>query len=150
LTVAKPIAAGLPLGAILVTQEVADAISAGKHGTTFGGGPLACRVALEFFAIIEDERLLDHVSRVGAYFHQELTNLRDKFALAKEVRGRGLMLALDLNVPSRPYSDAALDAGVLINSTHDTTLRFLPPFIVEEKHVDKTIKVLKRLLKKKF
>jgi predicted acetylornithine/succinylornithine family transaminase len=150
LTVAKPIAAGLPLGAIIVTQEIADVISAGKHGTTFGGGPLACRVALEYFAILEDEHLLDRVNRVGAYFHQELTNLRDTFANVKEVRGRGLMLALDLNVPSRPYSDAALAAGILINSTHETTLRFLPPFILEEKHVDKTIKVLKKLLKKKL
>jgi predicted acetylornithine/succinylornithine family transaminase len=150
LTVAKPIAAGLPLGAIIVTQEIADVISAGKHGTTFGGGPLACRVALEYFAILEDEHLLEHVNRVGAYFHQELTNLRDTFASVKEVRGRGLMLALDLNVLSRPYSDAALAAGVLINSTHETTLRFLPPFILEEKHVDKTIKLLKKLLKKKL
>ena len=150
LTVAKPIAAGLPLGAIIVSQEIADAISAGKHGTTFGGGPLACRVALEYFAILEDEQLLDHVNKVGAYFHQQLENLRENFAIVKEVRGRGLMLALELNVPSRPYSDAALAAGVLINSTHDTTLRFLPPFIVEEKHIDKTVKVLKKLLKKKL
>jgi len=150
LTTAKPIAAGLPLGAIIVTQEVAEVISAGKHGTTFGGGPLACRVALEFLSILEDEHLLDHVKKIGAYFHQELTNLQDKFAVVKEVRGRGLMLAMELNVPSRPYSDAALAAGVLINSTHDTTLRFLPPFIVEEKHIDKALKVLKKLLKKKL
>ena len=150
LTVAKPIAAGLPLGAIIVSQEVADVISAGKHGTTFGGGPLACRVALEYFSILEDDHLLDHVNKVGAYFHQELTNLKDTFAIVKEVRGRGLMLALDLDVPSRPYSNAALAAGVLINSTHETTLRFLPPFIVEEKHIDKAVKVLKKLLKKKL
>ncbi len=150
LTVAKPIAAGLPLGAIIMTQAVADLISAGKHGTTFGGGPLACRVALEFLAIVEDEHLLDHVTKVGNYFREELVNLQDKFAAVKEVRGRGLMLALDLNVPSRPYSDAALEAGVLINSTHDTTLRFLPPFITEEKHIDKAVKVLKKLLKKKL
>jgi len=150
LTVAKPIAAGLPLGAIIMSQEVADVIGAGKHGTTFGGGPLACRVALEFLSVLEEEHLLDHINRVGAYFHQELVNLRDNFAVVKEVRGRGLMLALDLNVPSRPYADAALEAGILINSTHETTLRFLPPFIVEEKHVDKTIKTLKKLLKKKI
>jgi acetylornithine/N-succinyldiaminopimelate aminotransferase len=150
LTVAKPIAAGLPLGAIILDQKIADVISAGKHGTTFGGGPLACRVALEFLAILEEEHLLDHVNKMGAYFHQELINLRDRFAIAKEVRGRGLMLALDLNVSSRPYADAVLEAGILINSTHDTTLRFLPPFIVEEKHIDKTIKTLKRLFKKKL
>jgi acetylornithine/succinyldiaminopimelate/putrescine aminotransferase len=150
LTIAKPIAAGLPLGAIIVTQQVADVISTGKHGTTFGGGPLACRVALEFLSIIEDEHLLDHVKKVGSYFHEELVNLRDKLAVVKEVRGRGLMLALDLNVQSRPYADAALEAGVLINSTHETTLRFLPPFIIEEKHIDKAVKVLKKLLKKKL
>jgi len=150
LTTAKPIAAGLPLGAIIVTQEVADVISAGKHGTTFGGGPLACRVALEFLSILDDERLLDHVKKVGDYFHQELTNLQDKFAIVKETRGRGLMRALELKVPSKPYADAALEAGVLMNSTHETTLRFLPPFIVEEKHIDKAVKVLKKLLKKKY
>jgi acetylornithine/N-succinyldiaminopimelate aminotransferase len=149
LTTAKPIAAGLPLGAIMVTQEVADVISAGKHGTTFGGGPLACRVALEFLSILQDDNLLGHVQKIGAYFHQELINLQDKFAVVKEVRGRGLMLALDLNVPSRSFADAALQEGVLFNSTHDTTLRFLPPFIVEEKHIDKAVKVLKKLLKKK-
>ena len=150
LTVAKPIAAGLPLGAIIVTQPVADVISAGKHGTTFGGGPLACRVALEFLSILEEDHLLDHVNKVGAYFHQELVNLQNNFAVVKEIRGRGLMLALDLNVPSRPYADAALAAGVLMNSTHETTLRFLPPFIIEEKQVDKAVKLLKKLLKKKF
>jgi predicted acetylornithine/succinylornithine family transaminase len=149
LTTAKPIAAGLPLGAIMVTQQIADVISAGKHGTTFGGGPLACRVALEFLSILQDDNLLAHVQKVGGYFHQELVNLQDKFAIVREVRGRGLMLALDLNVPSRPFADAALENGVLMNSTHETTLRFLPPFIIEEKHVDKAVKVLKKLLKKK-
>jgi acetylornithine/N-succinyldiaminopimelate aminotransferase len=150
LTLAKPIAGGFPLGAIVGNEKIAAAISAGKHGTTFGGGPLACRVALEFLAILEDEGLLARVQKVGAYMHGELTNLLNNFAVVKEVRGRGLMLALDLNVPSRPYVDAALELGVLMNSTHDTVIRFLPPFILEEKHVDKAVKVLKRVLKKKF
>lgn len=150
LTLAKPIASGVPLGAILVNDEIASAIGQGKHGTTFGGGPLACRVALEFLSILEDENLLEHNRKVGAYFHSELTNLQDKLAIVKEVRGRGMMLALDLNVPSRPYVDAAMQEGVLFNSTHDTVIRMLPPFITEEKHVDKAVKVLKRLLKKKL
>jgi acetylornithine/N-succinyldiaminopimelate aminotransferase len=149
LTLAKPIAGGLPLGAIVMNEKIAGAISAGKHGTTFGGGPLACRVALEFLAIVE-EGLLEHVQKVGSYLHGELTNLLNTFAVVKEVRGRGLMLALDLNVPSKPYVDAALEAGVLMNSTHDTVIRFLPPFITEEKHVDKVVKVLRKVLKKKF
>jgi predicted acetylornithine/succinylornithine family transaminase len=150
LTLAKPIAGGLPLGAILVTEEIASALSAGKHGTTFGGGPLACRAALEFLNVIEEEHLLEHVRKVGAYFHGELTNLRDNLSIVKEVRGRGLMLALDLNVPSRPYVDLAIEQGVLLNSTHETTIRMLPPFIIEEKHVEKAIKTLKKVLKKKL
>jgi len=150
LTLAKPIASGVPLGAILVNDEIAGALGQGKHGTTFGGGPLACRVALEFLSILDDENLLEHNRKVGAYFHSELTNLQDKFAIVKEVRGRGMMLALDLNVPSRPYVDAAMQEGVLFNSTHDTVIRMLPPFITEEKHVDKAVKTLKKLLKKKL
>jgi acetylornithine/N-succinyldiaminopimelate aminotransferase len=150
LTLAKPIAGGFPLGAILVSEEIAGAISAGKHGTTFGGGPLACRVALEYLAILEEDRLLEHVRRVGGYFHSELNNLLTNFAIVKEVRGRGLMLALELNVPSKAYVNAALEQGVLMNSTHETTIRMLPPFLIEEKHVDKTIKTLKKLLKKKL
>jgi len=150
LTLAKPIAGGVPLGAILVTDEIASALGQGKHGTTFGGGPMACRTALEFLAVMEDDRLLERIRRVGAYFHGELTNLKNNLAIVKEVRGRGLMLAIDLNVPSRPYVDAALAAGVLFNSTHDTVIRMLPPFIVEEKHVDKAVRVLKKLLKKKM
>jgi predicted acetylornithine/succinylornithine family transaminase len=150
LTLAKPIAGGLPLGAILLTEEIASALGAGKHGTTFGGGPLACRAALEYLNVIEEDHLLEHVRKVGAYFHGELTNLRDNLSIVKEVRGRGLMLALDLNVPSRPYVDAALEQGVLFNSTHETTIRMLPPFIIEEKHVDKAVKTLKKVLKKKL
>jgi predicted acetylornithine/succinylornithine family transaminase len=150
LTLAKPIASGIPLGAILLSEEIAASLGQGKHGTTFGGGPLACRVALEFLSVLEDDNLLEHNRKVGAYFHGELTNLQDKFSVVKEVRGRGLMLAIDLNVPSRPYVDAAMEEGVLFNSTHDTVIRMLPPFIVKEKHVDKAIKVLKRLLKKKL
>jgi len=150
LTLAKPIAGGFPLGAIVVSDEIAAAISAGKHGTTFGGGPLACRVALEYLAILEEENLLEHVRKVGGYFHSELNNLLTNFAIVKEVRGRGLMLALDLDVPSKPYVNAALEQGVLMNSTHETTIRMLPPFLIEEKHVDKTIKTLKKLLKKKL
>jgi acetylornithine/N-succinyldiaminopimelate aminotransferase len=147
--IAKPIAAGLPLGAFLVKEEFATAISAGQHGTTFGGGPLACRVALEFLAIVEDEKLLENVNKVGAYLHQELKGVVEKRAAAKEVRGRGLIQGIELDIPARPIVDAGLAEGVLFNSTQDTVVRFLPPFLLEEKHVDKGIRVLKKLLGKK-
>ena len=144
--IAKPIAAGLPLGAFLAKEEFASAISPGQHGTTFGGGPLACRVALEFLAIVEEERLLENVNRVGAYLRQALNDLVGKRAAAKEVRGRGFIQGIQLEVPARPIVDAALAEGVLFNSTQDTVVRFLPPFLLEEKHVDKGVRVLKKLL----
>lgn len=148
-SIAKPLAAGLPLGAFIAREEIATAMSAGKHGTTFGGGPLACRVALEYFAILEEEHLLEQVTRVGGYLNQKLNELKSNFASVREVRGRGMMQALELDVPTRGFVDAALAEGVMINSTADTVIRLLPPFLLEEKHVDKGIKVLRKLLKKR-
>src|SRR5258705_11538563 len=146
--IAKPIAAGLPLGAFIAREEFASAISAGQHGTTFGGGPWACRVALEYFAIIEDEGLLENVSRVGAYLQERLKSLAGRYAAVQEVRGRGLIQGLQLAIPARPIVEQALAEGILLNSTQDTVLRFLPPFLLQEKHVDKGIRVLKKLLGK--
>ena len=147
--IAKPIAAGLPLGAFIAKEEFASAISAGQHGTTFGGGPLACRVALEFLAIVEEEKLLENVNKVGAYLREELLGLVKKCAAAQEVRGRGFIQGIQLDIPARPIVDAGLAEGVLFNATQDTVVRFLPPFVLEEKHVDKGIRVLKKLLGKK-
>jgi len=146
-TIAKPLAAGLPLGAFVAKEKFASAISPGKHGTTFGGGPLTTRTALEYLSIIEDEKLLERVTRVGAYLHNELLELKDKYkSLVKEARGRGMIQALELTVPGRPIVDAALPEGVLLNVTQETTLRLLPPFLLGEEHVDKAIRVLKKVL----
>jgi len=147
--IAKPLAAGLPLGAFLAKEDFASAISVGQHGTTFGGGPLACRVALEYLAIVEDEKLLENVVRVGAYLQQELNLLVERYAAVQTARGRGLIQGLQLEVPARPIVEQALAEGVLFNSTQDTVLRFLPPFLLQQKHVDKGIRVLKKLLGKK-
>ncbi len=147
--IAKPIAAGLPLGAFLVKEDFATAISAGQHGTTFGGGPLACRVALEFLAVVEDEKLLENVQRVGGYLTQQLDEIVSKKAAAKQRRGRGFIQGVELEIPARPIVDEALAEGVLFNSTQDTVVRFLPPFLLEEKHVDKGVRVLKKLLSKR-
>jgi len=147
--IAKPIAAGLPLGAFLAKEEFASAISHGQHGTTFGGGPLTCRVALEYLAIVEEEKLLENVARVGGYLHDQLQAVVHQYAAAQEVRGRGFMQAIQLEIPARPIVDQALVEGLLFNSTQDTVVRFLPPFLLQEKHVDKGIRVLKKLLGKK-
>jgi predicted acetylornithine/succinylornithine family transaminase len=148
-TIAKPIAAGVPLGAFLSKQHFASAISPGQHGTTFGGGPLACRVGLEYLAIVEQERLLENVVKVGGYLHQQLVDLVAKYAATREARGRGFIQGLVLDIPARPLVEQALAENVLFNATQDTVLRFLPPFLLEEKHVDKGIRVLKKLLGKR-
>lgn len=147
--IAKPIAAGLPLGAFIAKEEFASAISPGQHGTTFGGGPLACRVALEFLSIVEDENLLDNVKKVGAYLQQQLQGIVAKRAVAVAVRGRGFIQGIQLEIPARPIVDEALAEGVLFNATQDTVVRFLPPFLLEEKHVDRGIRVLNKLLGKR-
>jgi predicted acetylornithine/succinylornithine family transaminase len=147
--IAKPIAAGLPLGAFLAKEEFASAIGPGQHGSTFGGGPLACRVALEFLAIVEEEKLLDNVNKVGAYLRHSLQQIVEKRGAAREVRGRGFIQGIQLEIPARPIVDAGLAEGVLFNATQDTVVRFLPPFLLEEKHVDKGVRVLKKLLGKK-
>ncbi len=144
--IAKPIAAGLPLGAFLVKEEFASAISPGQHGTTFGGGPLACRVALEYLSILEDEKLLQNVNQVGAYLTKGLQEIVARYEVAQEVRGRGMIQGLQLSIPARPIVEQALSEGVLFNSTQDTVLRFLPPFLLHEKHIDKGFRVLRKLL----
>jgi acetylornithine/N-succinyldiaminopimelate aminotransferase len=147
--IAKPIAAGIPLGAFLAREGVASAISVGQHGTTFGGGPLACRVALEYLSILDEDKLLENVARVGAYLQQELKTITEKYAAAQEIRGRGFIQGLVLEIPARPIVEQALAEGVLFNSTQDNVLRFLPPFLLQEKHVDKGVRVLKKSLGKK-
>jgi acetylornithine/N-succinyldiaminopimelate aminotransferase len=147
-TIAKPLAAGLPLGAFIAREQLSTALGFGKHGTTFGGGPLACRVALEYLKILQEENLLENVRRVGAYLQQQLKSIVDDFEIALEVRGLGFMQALELSVPARPIVEAAQVQGVLFNSTQETALRFLPPFLLEEEHVDKGMRVLRKILKK--
>jgi predicted acetylornithine/succinylornithine family transaminase len=146
LCIAKPLAAGLPLGAFLAKEHFAQHITPGKHGTTFGGGPLTCRVALEYLAIIEDENLLERVRRVGAYLSQKLREFVDKFDIAVEARGVGAIQALQLNIPGKPIMDGALENGLLISVTQENVLRFLTPYLLEEKHVDSGMRTLRKQL----
>lgn len=147
-TVAKPLAAGLPLGAILTTNEVATAIHPGLHGTTFGGGPLACAVALAVIETIERDGLLKHVLEVGGYMQRELTALKAKHPVIGEVRGLGVMLAVELKSGDAAKFAVAecLKRGVIINRTHEVVLRMLPPFIIEKQHVDKLVTTLDSVL----
>ena len=133
--VAKPLGGGLPLGAVLARESFASAFSPGLHGSTFGGGPLACAVALEFLRTIEDERLLKNVRQRGEQVRAGLEALKARFGFVREIRGEGLMLGLELSVEGAPFVAEALKRGLVINCTHDFTLRFLPPFIIGERQV---------------
>lgn len=143
-TLAKPIAGGIPLGAILCTEEAARAIHAGMHGTTFGGGPLACAVAIAVIDAIENDALLAHATEVGDYFQEQLRSLAAKHDAIIDVRGKGLMLAAELDSADLAKFTVAemLKRHIVINCTSDTVLRFLPPYILERTHVDTAIAAL--------
>ncbi len=143
---AKPIACGLPLGFIAANERAAASIGSGMHGSTYGGGPLACRVALEFFDILET--LLPRITEVGSYFRMRLTELARHYSFIKEVRGFGLMIGVDLDIPGKQIVLDAIEEGVLINCTHETVLRMLPPYILTEQDVDRGMTVLNKVFKK--
>jgi acetylornithine/N-succinyldiaminopimelate aminotransferase len=146
LVAAKPLACGIPLGVVVANERAAASIGTGMHGSTFGGGPLACRVALEFLDILDE--LLPHIQEVGGYFHVLLNELARKHSFVKEVRGFGLMLGVELTIPGKQIVLDAMAQGLLLNCTHDVVLRFLPPYIVSEKEVDQAMKVLGKVFSK--
>jgi predicted acetylornithine/succinylornithine family transaminase len=143
---AKPLACGIPLGVVMANPKAAATIKPGMHGTTFGGGALACRVALEFCDILDE--LMPSIQRLGGYFHAALNELARKHSCIKEVRGVGLMLGVELHVPGKQLVLDAMAKGLLINCTHDTVLRFLPPYIITEIEVDQAVRIVDRLLAK--
>jgi acetylornithine/N-succinyldiaminopimelate aminotransferase len=147
ITLAKPIANGIPMGAMLCTHAAAAAFTPGMHGTTFGGGPLACAVAIAVIDTIESSNLLDHVRETGDYFHAELSRLAAQHDVIIDVRGNGLMLGLELNSADLAQHVAAemMARRIIVNRTSETVLRFLPPYLLERKHVDTAITALEAI-----
>ncbi|MGA7884574.1 MAG: aspartate aminotransferase family protein [Acidobacteriaceae bacterium] len=146
-TLAKPLAGGIPLGALVCSEEAARAIHAGMHGTTFGGGPLACAVAVAVIDTIERDHLLDHVAEIGEYFRGQLDQLAKNHSAIVEVRGLGLMLAVELDSADLAKHVLAemMRRHILINRTSETVLRFLPPYILERHHVDTAVSALNEI-----
>jgi acetylornithine/N-succinyldiaminopimelate aminotransferase len=147
-TLAKPLAGGLPLGAMLCTEEVSRAMHPGLHGTTFGGGPLACAVAIAVIDEVERADLLENIYGVGQHFVAKLRALAGKHSSIIQVRGMGLMLGVEFNNAELAKSIAAemLSRHIIVNRTSETVIRFLPPYILEKQHVDHAIDVLKTIL----
>jgi predicted acetylornithine/succinylornithine family transaminase len=142
---AKPLACGIPLGAIACNERAAASIGPGMHGSTFGGGLLATRVALEAFDILDD--LFENINVRSAQFKNGLEELASKHEFVKHVRVFGLMIGVELQMPGKQFVTDAIQSGLLINCTHDTVLRFLPPFTITEKETSKALRILGRLFK---
>ncbi len=147
LCVAKPLGLGVPLGAFIVAEKAIEGLKAGDHGTTFGGGPLACRLSLEFMRMLEEEQLLQRVAEVGNFFRKHLRRLqRRQPDLIKEVRGLGLMVGAELTFNGKSVAAKMMDRGFLMNCTHDTVLRFLPPYIIRKPEIKEMLANLEEVI----
>jgi len=132
ITLAKSLAAGYPLGAVLGNKKVANVFSPGDHGTTFGGGPLACRLALEVISIIEDEGLMANAKSLGGYLMKGLRQIGAKYPAAGEVRGLGLMIGAEIGSNAKEVYNRLIGKGIIANITHDTVLRLIPPLVINK------------------
>ena len=132
------------MGGILATEKVAGAFVPGDHGTTFGGGPLVCAAANAVLDAFEEENILDNVNEVGDYFLEQLKAL-DKEIIA-DVRGKGLMVGIELTKPGAEYVDKLREEGFLINCTSGNVLRFVPPLIITKEEIDEFVKALDKVL----
>jgi predicted acetylornithine/succinylornithine family transaminase len=141
-SVGKALGSGVPVGAILLSERVAQAISPGDHGTTYGGNLLACRAALFFLEQLMDTGLLDHVNTVGRLFEQRLRTLALKHPVIVETRGVGLMQGLQLAVDAAPIIDTARERGLLVNRTNETVVRMLPPLTIDAADIDRATEIL--------
>ena len=146
-TLAKGLAGGVPIGAFITSDKIADVLHAGDHGSTFGGNPLACAAANVVLATVGNEAFLKHVEEMGDYMKSRLEAIKAKFpTLVKEVRGVGLILGMEINKPGRDIVNACLETGSIINCTAGNVLRFVPPLIVEKEHIDEVCDILEAVL----
>ncbi|MDX2029154.1 MAG: acetylornithine/succinylornithine family transaminase [Blastocatellia bacterium] len=147
LCVAKPLGLGVPLGGFIVSEKAADGLQPGDHGTTFGGGPLACRLSLEFMEMLQEGALMERVTEVGAYFRKELARIQSRHPqLVREVRGLGLMVGAELTFSGKNVIAKMLERGFLMNCTHDTVLRFLPPYIIRKAEIRAMLAALEEVI----
>ncbi len=142
MTLAKALANGLPMGAMLAKEEVGKAFGPGSHATTFGGTPLVATAALVVVKALLEEGVLENCQKIGQYFVDQLLNFKSRYAFVREVRGEGLLIGLELSCDGAPIVKACMERGFLINCTQDHILRFIPPLIVQEEHIDALVQCL--------
>lgn len=148
ISMAKALANGIPMGAIAAKPFISDVFQPGYHATTFGGTPLACAAALAVFQTIEHEHLLENARLMGARFEAELKNIASEYSFIEGVRGRGLMLALALNIPAKPLLGLLEKHGLLALNAGENVIRFLPPLIITQSDVDSACVLIRRACSK--
>jgi predicted acetylornithine/succinylornithine family transaminase len=139
---AKSLGNGFPIGAIIASPKVSDVFTPGKHASTFGGTPLACAAALATINLIEEEALMAKSRRMGDLFKEALQSFMEKYEHLKEVRGRGLMLAIELDIPSKPLCEKLAELGLLALPTGDMAVRFLPPMIITDNELEEALDII--------
>ncbi|GAV31592.1 acetylornithine aminotransferase [Coriobacteriaceae bacterium EMTCatB1] len=143
MTLAKALASGLPVGAVVARADVAEVLEPGDHGSTFAGGPVVCAAALATLDALERERLGENATRAGEFLHEALVRFGERSGLVAEVRGRGLMVGATLSRPvAKQVADAALERRILLNAIGEEIIRFLPPLVCTESEIDTLIGVL--------
>ncbi|ACD96856.1 acetylornithine transaminase [Trichlorobacter lovleyi] len=147
MTLAKALAGGAPIGTMLARDEVAASFVPGTHGSTFGGNPLVTAAAVATVRAILEEGLLNRAEEMGEYLHGELERLGSRYSFVKEVRGIGLMIGMSLSIPGGDIVKKGHEKGVLLNVTHDTVLRFVPPLTVSKQEVNRMIEILESIFK---
>ena len=148
MALAKGIAGGVPMGAMLATEEVMNTFIPGSHASTFGGNPLACAAGVAAVKTLLQEGIVDHCQKIGDYFKNRLIGLAQKFPFINNVRGKGLMLGMELTFPGAEIVDRCREEGFLINCTMDKVLRFLPPLIISEEEIDRLLEALEAIFDK--
>ncbi len=140
---AKALGCGVPVGAFLMTEEVAQSsLSAGDHGTTYGGNPLACAAIEKVLDLFEKDHIIDNVRKTGPYLERRLEELKDRYDCIVERRGTGLMQGLVFDRPVRGIIDSALERGLILINAGERIIRFVPPLVITEENVDEMISIL--------
>ena len=147
LSLAKGLGGGFPIGAMLATERVARSFVPGSHASTFGGNPLACAAAIAAVTLLARADVLTHCQKMGEYLTERLVGLKRRYPVIQEVRGRGLLIGVELGVEAMPLIERALANGLLLNRTTDRVLRLVPPLIITADEIDEGIRILEGLLK---
>jgi len=146
ITMAKALGGGVPIGCMATKSHIAESLTPGSHASTFGGNPLVCSAALASINTIVDDKLAENAQRMGEYLMQKLLSLKEKFSMIKDVRGRGLVIGVELGIEGKELVNQAIKSGLIMNCIGTNVIRFVPPLIINESHVDEAMAIFEKVL----